>query len=64
MEGSVLVWNQTEGLCGTLDGNPENDMMTKEGVVAKTKSVLFDSWKLRDFGGDRTLFDQAFIFNN
>ncbi|XP_039747124.1 hemocytin isoform X2 [Pararge aegeria] len=49
VEGSVLVWNKTEGLCGTLDGNPEDDMITKEGIVAKTKSVLFDSWKLHDF---------------
>nr|XP_034840347.1 hemocytin-like [Maniola hyperantus] len=52
VEGSVLVWNKTEGLCGTLDGNPEDDMMTKEGVVAKTKSVLFDSWKLHEFKED------------
>ncbi|XP_045445614.1 hemocytin-like [Melitaea cinxia] len=50
IEGSVLLWNKTEGLCGTLDGNPENEMMTKEGNVAHTKSVMIASWELNKIG--------------
>ncbi|XP_050345304.1 hemocytin [Nymphalis io] len=50
VEGSVLLWNKTEGLCGTLDGNPENDMTTKEGNIAQTKSVMIASWELNKIG--------------
>ena len=51
VEGSVLLWNKTEGLCGTLDGNPENDMRTKEGEIAPTKTVMIASWQLNKIGG-------------
>ncbi|CAH0722011.1 unnamed protein product, partial [Brenthis ino] len=50
VEGSVLLWNNTEGLCGTLDGNPENDMTTREGSLAPTKSVMIASWELKEIG--------------
>ncbi|XP_072943853.1 hemocytin-like [Epargyreus clarus] len=50
IEGSVLLWNKTEGLCGTLDGNPENDMKIKDGSVAKTTSVMIASWQLNKIG--------------
>lgn len=50
-EASVLLWNKTEGLCGTLDGNPENDLTTKEKTIALTKSVMIASWELNKIGG-------------
>ncbi|XP_022121224.2 hemocytin [Pieris rapae] len=50
VEGTVSLWNKTEGLCGTLDSNPENDMTTKEGHIAKTKSVMIASWQLNKIG--------------
>ncbi|CAK1545090.1 unnamed protein product [Leptosia nina] len=50
VEGTVALWNKTEGLCGTLDSNPENDMTTKEGNIAKTKSVMIASWQLNKIG--------------
>ncbi|KAJ8725925.1 hypothetical protein PYW08_004108 [Mythimna loreyi] len=50
VEGSVLLWNNTEGLCGTLDGNPENDFMTRDKTIAKTKSVLASSWQVNKIG--------------
>ncbi|XP_041977645.1 hemocytin isoform X2 [Aricia agestis] len=50
VEASVLLWNKTEGLCGSLDGNPENDMMTKEGEPAVVKSVMVSSWELNKIG--------------
>ncbi|CAB3239227.1 unnamed protein product [Arctia plantaginis] len=50
VEGSVLLWNNTEGLCGTLDGNPDNDLKTKDGTIAKTKSVLASSWMVNKIG--------------
>ncbi|CAK1581500.1 unnamed protein product [Parnassius mnemosyne] len=50
VEGSILLWNKTEGLCGTLDGNPENDFMIKDGTIARTKSVMVASWQLNKIG--------------
>lgn len=51
VEASVLLWNNTEGLCGKLDGNPENDFTTKANTLAKTKSEFASSWKLNKIGG-------------
>ncbi|CAH2073181.1 unnamed protein product, partial [Iphiclides podalirius] len=50
VEGTLLLWNKTEGLCGTLDGNPENDFRIKDGTVAKTKSVMVASWQVNKIG--------------
>lgn len=51
IDGSVLLWNNTEGLCGSLDGNPENDLSSKEGRVVKSVSVLASSWQINKIGG-------------
>ncbi|KOB74814.1 Hemocytin [Operophtera brumata] len=50
IEGSVLLWNNTEGLCGVLDGSPANDLTTKDGQIVQIKSVLASSWKLNKIG--------------
>ncbi|XP_075969965.1 hemolectin isoform X2 [Anticarsia gemmatalis] len=50
VEGSVLLWNNTEGLCGTLDGNTQNEFKTREGTIASTKSALASSWKVNKIG--------------
>ncbi|XP_059045233.1 hemocytin [Achroia grisella] len=50
VDGTVQLWNNTEGLCGTLDGNPENDMRTKVGTIAKTKSAMASSWQVNKIG--------------
>ncbi|XP_013180497.1 PREDICTED: hemocytin isoform X2 [Papilio xuthus] len=50
IEGSVLLWNKTKGLCGTLDGNPENDFLIKDGTIARTKSMMVTSWQLNKIG--------------
>ncbi|KAG6461849.1 hypothetical protein O3G_MSEX012891 [Manduca sexta] len=50
IEGTVVLWNNTEGLCGRLDGNPENDLVTKDGNIAKTKAVLASSWQINKIG--------------
>lgn len=52
VEGSVLLWNNTEGLCGTLNSNPEDDLVTREGVRAKTKAAMASSWQLNKIGGN------------
>ncbi|XP_026747695.1 hemocytin-like [Trichoplusia ni] len=50
VEGSVLLWNSTEGLCGTLDGNPENDFRTRDRTIAKTKTAMASSWQVNKIG--------------
>ncbi|XP_063822202.1 von Willebrand factor-like [Ostrinia nubilalis] len=50
VEGSVLLWNNTEGLCGTLNSNPEDDLVTREGTRAKTKAAMASSWQLNKIG--------------
>ena len=35
-------WNRTCGLCGTFDGNPDNDWTGADGVVRQTVSI--DEW--------------------
>ncbi|XP_030749920.1 hemocytin [Sitophilus oryzae] len=42
------MWNRTEGLCGRMDGDIENDMLTKEGHVAKSVITMASSWKIDD----------------
>ncbi|XP_050525527.1 hemocytin [Daktulosphaira vitifoliae] len=29
VDAGIEIWNSTEGLCGNMDGNPENDLMYK-----------------------------------
>ncbi|XP_068629642.1 hemocytin [Battus philenor] len=50
IEGTVLLWNKTKGLCGTLDGNPENEFLIKDGTIARSKSVMVASWQLNKIG--------------
>jgi hypothetical protein len=51
VETSVLMWNNTEGLCGTLNSNPDDDMTTKEGARAKTTAVMASSWQMNTIQG-------------
>ncbi|CAG4913028.1 unnamed protein product [Colias eurytheme] len=50
VEGTAALWNKTEGLCGTLDGSLENDMMTKEKKEASTLSAMVSSWQVHKIG--------------
>ena len=39
-------WQQKlQGLCGTLDGNSVNDMMTPDGSIASSPAEFGNSWK-------------------
>ena len=50
------LWNRTAGLCGNIDGNSENDLMTKEGNVPKSIIILATSWKVDTLGGTYKYF--------
>lgn len=56
LEGTVLLWNNTEGLCGRLDGNIENDLTNKDGSLAKTKTVFASSWQINKIGGKKSIW--------
>lgn len=62
VEGSVVLWNNTEGLCGTLNGNPEDDFMTRDKTIAKTKSVLASSWQVNKIGGNMLFRRKIILF--
>jgi hypothetical protein len=42
--------NRVEGICGDADGNPDNDLTTKEGVDVRYEpnkyTLVGDSWQL------------------
>lgn len=42
------LWNRTEGLCGVIDGDAGNDIMTKEGIIPKNILTAVTSWKVDD----------------
>ncbi|GBP82892.1 von Willebrand factor [Eumeta japonica] len=50
VEASVALWNNTEGLCGNLDGREETDFLSKDGNVVLTPSALASSWQLNKIG--------------
>nr|XP_014086275.2 hemocytin [Bactrocera oleae] len=43
-----LLWSKVGGLCGTLDGDYMNDLMSKGGVVVETVKSFTDSWRVED----------------
>lgn len=45
------LWNRTEGLCGKIDGNPENDLKTKDGITPKSLVTLATSWQADTLNG-------------
>lgn len=45
------MWNRTEGLCGKLDGDKDNDMVAKNGMKLKSTAEILDSWKVHTLGG-------------
>ncbi|KAI5641725.1 von willebrand factor type D domain-containing protein [Phthorimaea operculella] len=50
IDSTVQMWNNTEGLCGTLNGNVDDEFMTKDAVVAPTQSVFEASWQMNKIG--------------
>jgi von Willebrand factor len=49
VEATPSIWNRTAGLCGTLDGNPDNDFTSKDGIIQKLPSTFVDSWRMPAF---------------
>ncbi|KAG5886861.1 hypothetical protein JTB14_017666 [Gonioctena quinquepunctata] len=45
VEAKENLWNRTEGLCGKIDGDPSNDIMTEDGHIPKNVATLANSWK-------------------
>ncbi|CAH0555065.1 unnamed protein product [Brassicogethes aeneus] len=42
------LWNRTEGLCGKLDDDQTNDLVSKDEIQTKTISTFASSWKVFD----------------
>lgn len=45
------LWNRTSGLCGKFDGEPSNDMLSKDGSKPKNVVTLATSWQVDTLGG-------------
>ncbi|ERL85336.1 hypothetical protein D910_02756 [Dendroctonus ponderosae] len=48
VEVQESLWNRTEGLCGKIDGDKRNDLLTKEGHLSKSIATLASSWQVDD----------------
>lgn len=46
VEITPSVWNRTGGLCGTFDGNPRNEFMSKDLNYQKLPSTFVESWRM------------------
>lgn len=51
VETTESLWNRTEGLCGNKDGNSNNDVATKEGIIPKSALTAVSSWKVDNLQG-------------
>lgn len=49
------LWNRTEGLCGLIDGDLQNDIMTNDGTIPKSILTAATSWKVDDLEGKREI---------
>lgn len=45
---SPALWSRVGGLCGSLDGDYTNDLMTKSGKIVETVKSFTDSWLIVD----------------
>lgn len=50
------LWNRTEGLCGVMDGDPQNDIITKDRQIPKSILTAASSWKIEDLDGMYKIF--------
>lgn len=48
VRASVALWQKVGGLCGHLDGNSDNDLMSRSGTVSQTCRNFTDSWRSGD----------------
>lgn len=51
VRASPVLWGRVGGLCGSLDGDYRNDLITKAGVVVETVNSFTDSWRVEDPSG-------------
>uniref|UniRef100_A0A1I8MML0 Hemocytin n=2 Tax=Musca domestica TaxID=7370 RepID=A0A1I8MML0_MUSDO len=48
VHASPALWGRVGGLCGSLDGDYKNDLMTKTGKIVATVKSFTDSWRVED----------------
>lgn len=51
MEIKENLWNRTEGLCGKIDGEPQNDLRTKDDIAPLNIVTLATSWQVDTLNG-------------
>lgn len=51
VEVKANLWNRTEGLCGKIDGNPSNDLQTKDGITPTNIVTLATNWQVDTLNG-------------
>ncbi|XP_068082174.1 hemocytin [Anabrus simplex] len=50
VEVSESLWNKTVGLCGRIDGYPENDQETKDGTISTYLIPFVNTWQVDTLG--------------
>ncbi|XP_070069456.1 hemocytin-like [Drosophila takahashii] len=48
VRAGVDLWQKVGGLCGHLDGNSDNDLMSRSGTVSPSCRSFTDSWRTAD----------------
>lgn len=48
IQASPALWSRVGGLCGSLDGDYKNDLMTKKGKIVSTVKSFLDTWRVED----------------
>lgn len=59
VHAGAALWNRAAGLCGSLDGDYQNDLMTRNGDIAQTVKTFTDSWRVQDPTNDVCLVENT-----
>lgn len=51
IEAFENMWNKTTGLCGNMNGNKKDDLISKNGEQMKSIAAFASSWRTEKIGG-------------
>lgn len=64
IETTENLWNKTIGLCGNMNGDKRDDLMSKNGEHTKSVASFATSWRTEDIGGIISLLFLALLIDS